>query len=824
MSMKNLIFALVTATVSVQLEITPAHGGEARHALDSTPIAECLGGWNIQWRLPYYPQLKLRRCKAEKSAVSSVANAPTHRLTAEFGYSIDAFPQDSAARIPYSVPPQALYAHFDRLLTHQGFARVDGPLTNIQEPTAPYPEWAAYERAQEGGMVRVEYSIHISSTMTILLEKYGPTREAAKLPSPTANLDLTEPGVHGRLFAMPDAALVDERLTWEQHNFTAGGALNDASRDDWHPVDVPSRQFRYRFKSKISSEDALSAWHIALKQAGWKAATSDNSLAYDGKRLSYQLPGRTLELSLTAWTRNDATEIVATLADPTLWQSIVGHLRLMDWAKPWEIEPQFDAGGKPTPATRLKLFALSSRTASESGTTLLIVPVVEPSQANSKDSVQRAHKAARWVRDEMLRVGIFLRQGERQPTNLAIHPDPKPPLLQKFGVAVGARVTYRWCRTITDRRPDRIIKRCECNTDQSGHHRGSGPGLLSSRWAGTRRAAGKGKNGLRVALLVIIALGWNLYSTYYHDERSTVDSAREALAAPEPAALRGLAKRIDQFSSLSQAILVAEDVGYHCSAADQRLSTANRSTRFDFVCGRSDAEPGPGDEALIMGLELADLRNGGQQLRIASLATRKPPGLLSLLAGKDTPFLAAAKGIEFANAEHFADLVLENIDGEPMAPCNRASHSPACKELRASREKNGPRHWDGKPKTTGPWHKVVSRIEHFGLSCARFQTTDGQAPTGRGETLALRCSTRSFSGQEQTVDLLMDTATSTPVALDFTVAGQRKRVALEGEPPNHSLAASYCWPSTRMDSPGRSKSLRISDQRTSIARSSYSAP
>lgn len=342
-------------------------------------------------------------------------------------------------------------------------------------------------------------------------------------------------------------------------------------------------------------------------------------------------------------------------------------------------------------------------------------------------------------------------------------------------------------------------------------------------------ATGKAWNLLRkvmisLAIIVglvfcgLIALGLTVYTARHRERLLDIDPAREALAGQQPAALEPLAKRINQFSSLDEATRVAEDAGYHCETAEERMRAilpAKDSAPFDFICGRLDAQPsedralvasgakaqpfwqfrraaaGSDDEALILRLEPpVRLSNGGARLRIVRLTLRKPPGLLSRLLGKDSGIaLVAAKGIEFAKVERFADLILEGLGGNPMAVCGSIITRTSCMEVREIRAKDGPGHWDGTPKATGQWGTLASQIEGFGLACTPFQSEDGHAPTGGEAALVLHCSTQSFSGQAQTVDMLVDTATSTPIALEFAIPGQKLRVPLRGEPPEHSKGA-----------------------------------
>ena len=117
----NVFLAATVASLWLGHRPPVARANDMRHALDNKPIAECLAGLDLQWRLPYYPQLTLFNCTVDKPPASSVANTLKRRVTAVFGYSTEAFPRATDRPLSYAVGPVALYTHFDRLLTSRGF-------------------------------------------------------------------------------------------------------------------------------------------------------------------------------------------------------------------------------------------------------------------------------------------------------------------------------------------------------------------------------------------------------------------------------------------------------------------------------------------------------------------------------------------------------------------------------------------------------------------------------------------------------------------------------------------------------------------------------
>ncbi len=429
----------------------PACADTQQHALDTRSLADCLKGWDIEWRLPYFPQLILNQCAEDKPAgKTKIANAPERRVTAAMQFSTDAMPRFSTESLPYGDAPQALYTHFDKLLAAQGFTRTEGPVMEADDNKS-YPSSAAYERARGTGSLRVEYSMHSSHAFNLVLEQRGALQDVAKLPVPKADLDMLMDGAYAPLFALPGAKLVDEKVIWDVQYFS----------DQPEQVSMPARQFRYLLAEKASASDAVSAWQAALKQAGWTATGKVTSSRGD-KAMQFKLaPNRLLEADLSAFDDRGQTTITVVLIDPSLWATILPNMRLMQWTEPWEFSPEFDAAGKPTEDTRRKLFALTRQTFAENTKKPYIIPIVAEKLLADKSAIDKARKAAHWMRDEMQRVGV----NNGGIYAIDIDPQVKPPALPRFGVTIGARLTYLNCRINHDSRPDGVVKTCSCQLE-----------------------------------------------------------------------------------------------------------------------------------------------------------------------------------------------------------------------------------------------------------------------------------------------------------------------------------------------------------------------
>jgi hypothetical protein len=437
-----------------------AIAGLPQNALDTKLLADCLQGWDIAWRLPYYPQIVLDQCKTDPVPTNKSASVAQRRLKLSLHFDIAGFPAADGT-VAYYDALRAIYTHFDKLFTEQGFTRIDEPGMNTDRAGAPVPNSANYQRVGEGSQIRIEYSMLAGRDMELMLTSYGNVPDAPALPAPSADLDITVAGKSGALFTLKDAHFAGESVVWQQipdEDFSPSDSSQNSRKSGPSLIYAPARQLVYQ--STLSVDDALLSWRIALEKAGWKVKPKGTWYGMT-KTLVYALPNRTLEIGMSAYQDRGPTAVTIILMDHGLWQSIMPSLRAMEWDKPWEIAPEFDASGNPTANTRHQFFAMSQATAKQSYSPLYIIPVVPSDQANNAMINAQAQKAAKWVHDEILRAGIF----RDQPTAIDIRPNAKPSLLPKFGVQIGARVTYENCRTLTESKPGSTTKNCSCEVE-----------------------------------------------------------------------------------------------------------------------------------------------------------------------------------------------------------------------------------------------------------------------------------------------------------------------------------------------------------------------
>ena len=446
------------------------HGDTAlAGALDNTRFAACMKGWDIQWRLPYFPQFNTGHCAATESKPAAesalFSGLPSRRVKVGLNFDNRWFPwapgdtqNDKRHAVIRREQARLAYDHFDRLLTTQEFRRVEGPRESGDSPDARIPTFAAYEKPVPGGSWRVELAV-AHDNLTITLEQRGALRPDARLPAPAGALDITEPGANAKWFAASGSRLESEVVRYAQTEVAWPAELATGRAAKTALVYAPLREFRFRFENKTTAAELEAAYREMLIQAGWKPLAGKPLMGDHGFR--YTVDNRVLDIGVAARMEYDVRPTVSVwFADPAVWPPL---LPLLQWSwqdRNWEIEPRFEPDGRASAATRLEIFVLASRVEipANSGTRVLVVPVVAADRENDSAAQKNAHAAAQWVRDELVRRGIDAK-------HLRVFEEIKPPRLKGFDVKVGARVTALNCRTVTETRPDRIDQRCDCSAD-----------------------------------------------------------------------------------------------------------------------------------------------------------------------------------------------------------------------------------------------------------------------------------------------------------------------------------------------------------------------
>jgi hypothetical protein len=254
------------------------------------------------------------------------------------------------------------------------------------------------------------------------------------------------------------------------------------------------------------------------------------------------------------------------------------------------------------------------------------------------------------------------------------------------------------------------------------------------------------------------------------------DPAYEFLVGDEPKELKGLARRITQFTRLDDAVQLATRKGYQCVQTRDELDRLNSYRGlYKLVCpaGREDLKEK--ELALVLiSLYPGRFMRGVEVWRIGRLPPA-PFNLEDVFAASQK--LAEARGIEFATAAAFGDVLADRFAGFYAENCvgeANATLLSTCVDWRERRAKQGPPKWNGEPVKGGTHERAVSVLKDLGMQCGPLRFTD----KGFAQ---LRCETRSFAGQLQSVSLEINTATTAPIALQAEIGDERQRIALAGQ-------------------------------------------
>ncbi|OHC70519.1 MAG: hypothetical protein A3H93_04280 [Rhodocyclales bacterium RIFCSPLOWO2_02_FULL_63_24] len=334
-------------------------------------------------------------------------------MTVDLEIHTEALPRiNKEVAIANHVAPQAIYQHFDRMLTRQGFARSEGPLFSEDAPADRHPTSVAYERTDGNDTDRVHFNIG-PQRVTITIARYARSIAEAKLPTPDETVGIVEHGLHSKLFALPGANLVKEEVVIRSQVdvpvLPSKTGANPVSAKLW----VPMRAFSYVF-AQGSAPEISSAWRRALLKAGWTTAEERPMYAWNmgdsDKFFRYKLSERTLEVSIRVVEDGSKTQAWVYLIDANLWPTIAAQLqRAQEMSgKPWNISPKFSSDGKAAAATQMEMFIMSAHlqaperaSAGERG--IVVIPAVPASAQGDANAVAKAQEAAVWVRSDLVR-------------------------------------------------------------------------------------------------------------------------------------------------------------------------------------------------------------------------------------------------------------------------------------------------------------------------------------------------------------------------------------------------------------------------------------
>lgn len=304
-----------------------------------------------------------------------------------------------------------------------------------------------------------------------------------------------------------------------------------------------------------------------------------------------------------------------------------------------------------------------------------------------------------------------------------------------------------------------------------------------------------------IALLLFVGLaGWGWYTVHQRSSETTrwlVDPALNALTDSEPKQLKGLSRRIHQFTTLHDAMALARDAGFQCDMPVHGSVSRDYTGPRNFVCPRNGETLQAGSQALVLRSWHPRPYLRGVELR--QLVTL-PPALMDVKSAgasvsaelaqalEQAPLIAAAKGIEFKSTIPFSDLLADRFDTYFHSTCTggdmpmQHGAASACQEFRQRRTAQGLPKWNGQPLKAGTHEQALSTLQQLALECGPAQVhepADAAAP----EIARIVCTTRSFSGQVQSVTLETDARTAVPIAYAVSAGSPTVRMALAGSAP-----------------------------------------
>lgn len=321
--------------------------------------------------------------------------------------------------------------------------------------------------------------------------------------------------------------------------------------------------------------------------------------------------------------------------------------------------------------------------------------------------------------------------------------------------------------------------------------------------------------GIALTLAAVLA-GWGWYTLREGASdavRWLSDPALTLMAGDGPPELKGLSRRIHQFTHLNDAIAMAHDAGFECERPAQGSIPSDYTGPHTLVCPRKGQALKAGSEALVLRSWHPHGAMRAMELRRWLTAPPSPvssaedPAGVAAQALEQAPLIAAARGIEFGNAEQLADLVADRFDAYFHSTCvgDDIPHASltACQEFRQRRSAQGLPKWNGQALKAGTHVDALRILRELRLECgpAGFRTPAdrvdnagiagtvgtvgavGTVGTAAAETSSIVCETRAFSGQVQSVTLETDARSAIPQAYVVSTAGASRRLPLSGTAP-----------------------------------------
>ena len=364
----------------------------------ASKIGNCLASWPVQWRLPYFPAMSAGQCDAQ------AASGPggIRKTTLQLGHRPNWFVAQGERSGGRMASAAAAAAHFESLLTTQGFTRAQTPASERQDSADDaMPPNAVYLRGSGADALRISLRYSLDSTMLSIegsapaavpasnstasapgtppaakpstagaaapMPTGGPAMSGAQLPRPAAMASLYESGHFAAWFALSGLKLIEERVGGGDAYTVPLADIDPKSviPPDWQYVQRArgtgdaeqlylfsfSRLLHYRVQPAIPRAELLAAYRQALPAAGWTLGEERAGTGMDELKASFKFPDR----SIGAAIRLHENEVYVNVHDRSFVERVyvVGHS--MRQRRGYHLTPQLTGSAKAVADTRQQL-------------------------------------------------------------------------------------------------------------------------------------------------------------------------------------------------------------------------------------------------------------------------------------------------------------------------------------------------------------------------------------------------------------------------------------------------------------------------------------
>jgi len=441
-------------------------------------IANCLAPWPLKWRLPYFPNLASGQCDTQ------AASGPggIRKTTVSLSHRPNWFVAQGARNNGRFASAPAMAAHFEALLTAQGFTRA--PAVASEEPDEGMPPNAVYTRGDAANALRINLRYALDTTVLSIegVEPAPATAAAAaaakapappaagtalagaQLPRPAAMHSLYESGHFGPWFALPGLKLMQE----------GGGGGNahivplskiDTQRfitPDWQDVQRSrgsgteeafylfefARRLQYKAQPAIPRAELLAAYRAALVGAGWTLGAERPSEGSDSLQALFKFADRTVTAAIFLMEDTVRVEV----HDPTFVEQVYVVGNAITQRRGYNFTPQLSGNPRAVEQTKLQLDVMDyylrgemDRSPANKNNGVLLRPALVQGQENDPAKLAEAKAMAQSL------VAEFKRRGWADDRIRVIDQRSGTPIRPSGPFTHGVRVSAYNCNTSESR-------------------------------------------------------------------------------------------------------------------------------------------------------------------------------------------------------------------------------------------------------------------------------------------------------------------------------------------------------------------------------------